>query len=249
MSYTENIISNLGYCETLDYKELSSNSDCMDILKKYCNLGYNIFDNACLNYTNAYVYANTNPQVSTSSSIPSSIVYYNDLAKYSDFVSKDSIVNKDLTNNLIAKCSVIQNPKCKCIENIAKNPDAIYYLSCNPSTGCNNPSTAYVPLNIRHTEPCPKCVVNISDNQFEGNFNIKVNQACGNAVCTTDSDCLENMKCTDKKCVVPSSTPPDKTPEPDDKTQIKVNTIDTQTIIFVLGGCLMGIVILFSIVR
>ena len=58
MSYAENMISNLGYCESLNYRELSSNSNCMDILKKYCNLGYNIFDNACLNYTNAYIYAN-----------------------------------------------------------------------------------------------------------------------------------------------------------------------------------------------
>ena len=51
------------------------------------------------------------------------------------------------------------------------------------------------------------------------------------------------------KCVVPGSTSPTKTPEPDNKTQIKVNTLDTQTIIFVIGGCLMGILILFSIVR
>lgn len=249
MSYTENMISNLGYCESLNYKELSSNNNCMDILKKYCNLGYNIFDNACLNYTNAYVYANTNPQVNTSASIPSSIVYRNDLTKYSDFVSKDSIVNKDLENNLIAKCSMIKNTKCKCIENIAKNPDANHYLSCNPSTGCNNPSTAYVPLSVRHTEPCPKCVVDISDNQFEGNFSITVNQACDNAQCDVDTDCLKGTKCINNKCVVPGSTPPTKTPEPDNKTQIKVNTLDTQTIIFVIGGCLMGILILFSIVR
>ena len=249
MSYAENIISNLGYCESLNYRELSSNSNCMDILQKYCNLGYNILDNACLNYTNAYIYANTNPPVETSASIPSSIVYRNDLTKYSDFVSTDSIVNKDLENNLIAKCSMIKNTKCKCIENIAKNPDANHYLSCNPKTGCDNPSTAYVPLSVRHTEPCPTCVVDISDNKFEGNFSIKVNQACGNASCDTDSDCIVGMKCTNKKCVVPSSTPPTKTPEPDNKTQIKVNTLDTQTIIFVIGGCLMGILILFSIVR
>ena len=249
MSYAENIISNLGYCESLNYRELSSNSNCMDILQKYCDLGYNILDDACLNYTNAYIRANTNPPVETSDSIPSSIVYSNDLTKYSDFVSTDSIVNKDLENNLIAKCSMIKNKKCKCIENIAKNPDANHYLSCNPNTGCDKPSIAYVPLSVRNKGSCPACVVDISDNKFEGNFRITVNQACDNAPCNVDTDCLEGTKCINKTCAVPGSTPPTKTPEPDNKTQIKVNTLDTQTMIFVIGGCLMGILILFSIVR